>query len=252
MKKIIALLLMLALCVSMMAGCSKDETNADNDKKDEPKTEEKNEPKTEENEEEPEYLQAEKPVEEFLGALMKLDGEKMAACMDDASSAEDMIQGFAELSDYDAFLASMEESMGDVSAYENELKNFYDAMIAKVTENISGQINSNEKVGDDYHIGVTLTIPNFENGDPFEALSSATSEDAIMEVFMGLYESGEITEDMSEEELLAKIMPAVFGAITESVNNMDIETETEEGTIVVSKIDGKWLINSEKTSDIIE
>ena len=167
--------------------------------------------------------------------------------MDDPSYAEDAMASLAQLSDFDAFSNLMAETMGDVSAFENEIRAFYDALIAKVTSNISGTIEGNVKVGDDYHVNVAITFPNFENGDPLGFMEDAISEEAVMEIFMSLYETGEINEDMLEEELAAKLLPAVFEVFTKSVNDMEITTVTKEGIFVVSNIDGKWLISMEKT-----
>lgn len=261
MKKIIALLLMLALCVSMMVACGNDEAGANETKNNEPKAEEPKaeepkaeepkveEPKVEEPkvEENNEYIAAEEPVNGFFEAFKQLDGEKMASYMDDPSYAEDAMASLAQLSDFDAFSNLMAETMGDVSAFENEIRAFYDALIAKVTSNISGTIEGNVKVGDDYHVNVAITFPNFENGDPLGFMEDAISEEAVMEIFMSLYETGEINEDMLEEELAAKLLPAVFEVFTKSVNDMEITTVTKEGIFVVSNIDGKWLISMEKT-----
>ena len=97
--------------------------------------------------------------------------------------------------------------------------------------------------------GVEITAP----GDDFEdslksALNNKLNTNAIQQIVTRLMQEGKITATSTQKEISDALMPELLKLIEDVIDDIEIETETTENTLVVYETeDGEVLIDAKKS-----
>ncbi len=228
MKKLLALFLALMLAFSVSA-CSL----FGGDKEDSKKTTKNDKEAVEET------------VNAFMGAFVDFNfAELKNYVVDEKSIPKDL----ANL-DFDDYIdEAMEDFPPELSAYEDDYRGLFDAMIDKVKSEFTYEIEEVEQVGkeDKYEVTIDVTMPDFENIDIADTLEDTFSDDAFATILSDLLASGKITENSTEDEILDLVVDEVIDLCTDTINDLEFKTTTEELDLTVVKTDdGEWLIELE-------
>ncbi len=241
-KKLLALALSLVLAFSFV-GCSPEK---DADKKDETtKTEEKATKEETKTAEEPvkvdEKAEATEAAEDFMDALVDFDYDELQGLVTDPDAIPEEISYL----DVDVLMEEIgaEEAF---AGYEDDFKKIFQTMIDNMKAECTYELEEVKEDGDNYIASGVIIMPNFDSFDFDSYFEEALSEDKMMEVMMEMYENGEITDDMSEEEMLDAIFPVIIDYCEEVINDIDFskEVKEEEFKIDVIKSGDKWLVDS--------
>ena len=237
MKKLLALLMALCLGLTMFTACGNKEEGEDTKKEEKAEKEEKEESAEDE---------AKKVVESFMDAFVEFDMKEAAKYVDDdsfidelgAESKDDMI---------DVVMDMMGEEVGE---YADMFEPLAELIVDKFIDSMSYEITDTEESDDDeFTFTVELTSADFESVDFEEIFGSVLDQEASEELAMELIENGTITEDMTEEEMLAVVFEEVIKIAEDTIEDLDIETTKEEQEIVVVKDDDEWIIDA-KASEL--
>jgi methionyl-tRNA formyltransferase len=102
---------------------------------------------------------------------------------------------------------------------------------------------------DSYEFTVEITAP----GDDFEdslksALNNKLNTNAIQQIVTRLMQEGKITATSTQKEISDALMPELLKLIEDVIDDIEIETETTENTLVVYETeDGEVLIDAKKS-----
>lgn len=218
MKKMLSVLLALVMVLTMMAGCqNRSATTGD------------------------ERAQAQETVKNYLDALMVLDFKKASSFTSDPDkmmekAPYDNLDGAA-----DAILNAVPQ---DFQVYKDSIVDFTEAMFETMTKNMNYEIVSIEKDGENYQAVIELTIVDTESVKVDEIMTDMMEDINIEELLMQLLEDGIITENMSEQEMMDILFPAMFEKMTESIRKIDMETTTSNETMTILNSDGTWLVDA--------
>lgn len=222
LKKALCLLLALT-CVLAFAGCTS--------------TEDDGETKKENGKEE-----ATEVVENFMDALIGLNFEEAASYIDDESVLDDM-----PFKNPDDIIDMLVAESPEMAPYADDFKPMLDTMLNKITDKMEYTIGDAEKDGDDYKVSVTLTMPDEESMDFETVMANLFTEEELNNMLMDLFSSGKISLESSEEEMMKVVVTEVVAKATVAIEDMDVQTTTEEKEFVVTKVDGEWLIDAENS-----
>ena len=195
----------------------------------------------------PEELATE-TAEKAMSAFCEMDLEGMMKVFDTEESAEEL--PFKNKEDlYDMFMETMAED-GDISGFEDMIKPLAESVVDAFLNSINYEIKDVAELDGSYIFKIAFSSINFDNLPDFEAvLSTPEIESKVEELAIDLFEKGDITEDMSEDEMMKVMMPDIVDLIEEAVIGSieDMTPVDAEGTLVVYEKDGKWLVNDEKS-----
>ncbi len=215
MKKMLSLLLALAMVLTVMAGCQK-QPQPVKDKSE----------------------LAKEAVENYMEALMLFDFKEASTY---TTNPEKMMES-APYDDLDDATNSILEAVPqDFAAYEDSILTYADAMFRTMQEAMSYEIIGIEEDGDDYVATIELTTINTNGAD---VMTQMMEDVNIEELLLQLLEDGTINENMTEQELMDILIPAMFEKMADVVKNVPLETTTTEETISIIEVDGKWLIDA--------
>jgi len=175
-----------------------------------------------------------------------LDVDAMENYLDDADAIPEDMANF----DIDTLVDNAIDSNPAIAPYEEDFTKFAEAVVEKMTDNMSYTIVETEKDGKDYVVTVEMTMPDFDevNKSFEDTLKSSVSNQKMNELITKLFTNGTITASSSQQEILDAVMPEVINLMIESVDDFKVDTETEEKELTISKIDGEWLINTKKSN----
>ena len=214
MKKCLSVLLALVMVLTMLAGCQG-----------------KSKPK------DPETL-ARETVENYMDALMVFNFEKASTY---TSDPDKMMEDAPYNNLEDATAAIMDAVPEEFATYEESITKFADAMFDVMKDKMDYEITAVTKDGDDYLVSVTLTTVD---SDGANFMTDMMSDIDIEEMLMQMLEDGIINENMSEQQLMDILVPAIFDTMTEAVQNASVSTTTIEENFRIIKVDGKWVIDT--------
>lgn len=183
---------------------------------------------------------AREAVEGLMDATMALDFAGIEEYIDDASAVPEKIKNF----NLDKL---MEEMPAELDAYSDEFKGIFNDIIGKAKSNMSYKINNVEEKDGEFTFAVDVAIPDFDSVDFEQIMGDKFNEDAMNTLIMDMFNAGEITATSTQEEILDLFIPKLIEILKESISNIEIKTETEKQELVVTKVDGKWLVNAEKS-----
>ncbi len=241
MKKLLMGILALTLALSFTA-CGEDSKK--DDKKEETKQTEVAKDSKKDEKADPKDA-AEDAVKGYMDALCKFDFAEMEKYLNGELPEELSSLNLDDLKD--EMMGTMPEDMEFMKSY---LEDMFDTAIDKMLSTISYKITSSEEDGDDIKVTLEVTSPDFNELGTIieEAMSSPEAEQNMMELLTEAMESGDLSEDATEQELMDYIMPKVFDIvndiISDEISNVSKTTETQE--LIVSEVDGEWLINTDK------
>ena len=238
MKKLLTGILALTLVFSLTA-CGENKDNKD-DKKEETKQTEV----SKEKEADPKEA-AKETVDNFMKAFSKMDSDMMAKHVDGDLPESISSIDFAAIKD--ETVNSLPE---ELSAYKPQFGDMFDSLIDKMLATIDYDILSVEEDGDNMIAKVEITMADFANLETVlnEALQTGLNE-KFMEIAQEALDSGALTDDSTEQEIMDYIMPKAIDLIedilADKINGLDKVTEEAEFTL--AEVDGKWLIDANST-----
>lgn len=193
------------------------------------------------------FILAEATANDFMDAFIAFDTEGMKAVVYDTKNIPDELQrNFT-----DKLLDSVQEDPDAAIfiGYEDELVKIFDSLCENLQNNTTYKFtNTYEKDG--CHVfEVTSTMPDADKYN----LEDYFSEEEVYGIVMKLYIDGKITEDMSEQEMIAAAMPALLDLLHEAFSEIDMTLHKKDitGTLVVKEYDGEWLVCA-KDSNLTE
>lgn len=238
MKKLLSLLLALAMTMSLAAcGDKKDAEDANTETKQEEKVEKKEDKKEEVDGEEA----ATEAMEGFLDAICDLDFEAAEKFYDGEIPAELK----SSLGDLDTLVEeAMKEMPAEFGDYKKDFEDVLNVIVDKAKESISYEIKNVDGEGEEYKFTVEMAYPD-ENFDGEKAFTDAFGdvEEKTMELVTKLAEEGKITETSTEEDLMKAIIPELINLLKDAVKDVKIDTVTEEAEFTVVLKDGEWLVS---------
>ncbi len=209
-----------------------------------------------------------------LSALLAFTGCETAASREAAvrTTAENYLTAVCALDmqtastytlDAEAFLADLDfknaedaktllrngitESAGvEFSAYSEKFNPIVDAVIGGIQDNFSYEITAVTADGNGYIVSGTLTQPDFDaDFDKIFSLENDAMNEILERVVNKVLESGQVTENTSEEELLALMVTPLVEELTPVVEAAmeKLPTIKEDFTLPFEKAEGAWLIN---------
>lgn len=223
MKKLLALLLAFALVFSVTA-CSL----FDNPEKDRAAVEE--------------------TVKGFMDAYTAFEFDKLENFV---VNKDDLSEKVAEVNMTAAFDEVMKDLPSEMAPYRQDLQKIFDDTINKVKSGLSYEITGIERSedGDNYTVSISLTIPDFESIDFNAAFSDVASEAVLTNVLKEMIDSGKVTANTTQQEMIALLMPEVVKLIESAINDIEFEVVTEESKLVVVETDDDaWLIDLENSN----
>ncbi len=237
-KKLLALALSLMLAFGF-AGCSSD--NESDEKDEDTKVEEKAD--KDEKKADPE-TEATKTAEAFLDAFVDFDYEGLQAV---AADPDDVPEEFKDIS-VEAAIAAMGEIPEELADFEDRYTEIYEIMIDKIKSECEYEIKDVKEEDGDYVFTGTISAPDYNNIDFESYLGEQLNNEKMEAILMEMFESGEITEKTSEEEMMEKFMTAMFDAMKEAVESIDLSEDVteEEFELVVVKDGSKWVVDTNR------
>ena len=231
MKKLSALLLALCLLLTGLCGCKKAEEPTPSNPNDNPSKiviDEKADEKA-----------ATQVAEDFFDAALSLE-------IKDASKYTDDPDAFMEKAPFesasDLFDTLSETIPAELAPFADNLTPVMEEIMEIFLDEVSYEILSTEKDGDDYLVTVEATIPVTDDINFEDYLDETEFQNMAME----LLANGTISEDMTQDQLMEALIPAIMDKIIDIIRDIDIPTKTEETTITVVKVDDEWLVSSEE------
>lgn len=180
--------------------------------------------------------ESEKVVKEFMDAAMELDFKKASKYVVDGSDKE------LPFESKDDYIDEMVKTMPFPAEYEKDVRKFAEKVFDASIDCESYDIADSEKK--DGEFVYTITLKTKDEDDLNEKTEKKTTT-ALSELVEELKESGEVTEEMSQEEIIEIIAPKTI-ELLEDVYLEAIEDADEaeyEFELTVSNVDGEWLIS---------
>jgi hypothetical protein len=184
-------------------------------------------------------------AEGFLDAFLEMDTEKMLEFVDDKDELpEEFEEGLGALKEN--LIDELGDQLGD---YEEQLADIIDTLIEKCIAVLEYEITEVKQNDDSYEFTVEITAP----GDDFEdslksALNNKLNTNAIQQIVTRLMQEGKITATSTQKEISDALMPELLKLIEDVIDDIEIETETTENTLVVYETeDGEVLIDAKKS-----
>lgn len=209
MKKLLCLLLAMVMCFSLVACSSEEGAGSDS------------------------AAEAEKALVGFMDALCDFDADAMVDYVVDPDAIPEEIKNV----NVETLMATMPEMLAE---YEDDFRDVFTALVEKFTSGIKYEIKDSEEVDEGYAFTLDVSMPE---GNPADSLQDLFTEETLTELVMEKVSSGEIALDSSEEEIMAAVMPALFDMMNKEIESMEFEIETTEKEIIVSEVDGEWLVD---------
>ncbi len=175
----------------------------------------------------------------FLNAFMDFDFETMCLYVDDVTE----LQETTEMMKYDSIVENLPE---EIQAFSDDFEEIYEIAFEKIRECMSYTIKDLRKDGDDYVFVVDITGVS-QSQDIEGIITESFDEETMTEFTMEMLSSGKITVSMTEEEMMEVIIPGIIEMMKPIIEGIEFETETAQQDLVVSKTNGKWLVNGEKS-----
>ena len=215
MKKMLSVLLALVMVLTMMAGCQKGSAPFADDS-----------------------TLARKAAENYLDALMLFDYKEASNF---TSDPDKMLENALYEDLEEATNKIMSAVPQEFGAYEGSIKTFADAMFDVMKNEMDYEITNVKKDGDGYLVSVKLTTVDYEGEDILaDMMESVNAEELLMQ----LLEDGIINENMSEQQLMDAMIPAMFEKMADAVKDVPIATTTLEEDIHLIKVKDQWLVDS--------
>ena len=258
MKKLLSLLLALALVICMAACGDSDKKKADDEE--ETKTEEK--VNTEENEaseksaeetgvvdekeEKPENDKddAEDVAVDFVKAVCAFDGSAVDYLADDAE-IKDALETATRDNLVDAMKAEVVASGLPESVAENLVGTVLDVILDAFADSKVTVVDSKVN-GDEATVNLEVEMVNFDSLEDFDmesALAGLLTEEDYAEIALK-------SASMTEEEAMEYVIGLVVEKLPELLETAleDAKTITEEAEVTLEKINGEWVVT--ETADI--
>jgi len=180
-------------------------------------------------------------AEGFLNAYCEIDLKGMAEFTDDVSKLPE-----AFIKDFD-LEKSLMELPEELKVYEEGFKEIFEKAVGKMKNYTAYNIREAEKDDGGYVFSTDITFPDSESMNFEKLISDKFNEQTLNELIGDLLSSGKITYESTKEEIIAAMMPMMFDAVKEILDEAEWETKTEEAEIVVINKDGKWLVSAQKS-----
>lgn len=280
--KLLALLMALAMSMMVFAACGSDDDDED-DKSDKKKVEETVDGKKSKNSKtvtaDDDEAEVEATVTAFMDAYTTLDFAKALNYIDaDSDAFDSFISSFdLDASDIDRnfdfreyFYESMGELMDELEAYglgfmEDSVNDFVDGCLDMMISKFSYKIKDVKVNGDKATAKISVTLPDMESIDFDDIAENAMGdldidEDAIQTEFMEYAMNKLGTDDISDLQYLSQedainllfgyledsgLVSEIFDYMLEQAKDQ-LDTETEESTLMLELIGGDWLIVDNK------
>ena len=181
--------------------------------------------------------EAEKTVNGFMDAFCEFDTEAMKDYVDDETVVP---EEFDNNFDVNKLLENLPAEFAD---YEDEFEEIISDLLKKITRKVSYEVKEVEEKDGKYIFALDVTVPEV-SADLGNVLKESVNSEAITELVVDKFNSGEITETSTEKDIYRIIMPVVIENMKKSLNNIEFDLETKEKELVVFEQDGKWLIDT--------
>ncbi len=215
MKKVLSIVLALAMAVTLLAGCQNQATQNNQEL-------------------------ATKTIESYMDALVEFDFEKASNY---SNYPEKILESAPYTNKEDAVQKMLTALPENVQKYESSITNFAEAVFNLMQDNMTYQITDIQKVGNSYVASLEITSVDTEKFDIAELMTNMMAEIDINSLLNEQLETGAINENMSQEEIYDVLFPVLFESMTDAVKNLPAETTAKEQTFTVIQVDGKWLID---------
>lgn len=177
----------------------------------------------------------------FMDAIADLDAETAEKYVDDASALPTEFKNL----DLSKLMEGMPSDLGD---YTDDFETLFSGLMDKVKKEISYEIKESKKTDDGFVFTLDVTFPDFETTNIDTLLEEQLDEESMQTLLMDMFTSGEITADSTETDIMNLIMPKMLDMLKTAFDKIEITTKTNESVFVVTKTDGQWLINTEKSN----
>lgn len=188
---------------------------------------------------------AEDTVKGFMDAFCEFDFKEMEKYADGELPEEITEIDFTAIKD--ETINSLPEEMG---AYKSQFEKMFDTAIDDMLATISYDITSVKETDDNITVKVDLTMADFNALEStIEDALSSDMEESIMKIATDAMESGDLTEDATEQDVIDYIMPKAIDLMGDILSDeiKGLEKTTEECEFILSEVDGEWLIDIEKS-----
>lgn len=185
----------------------------------------------------------------FMDALINLDISAAQAYLDDA---EGLDSEFIESLSMDKVIEEAMAGNEAVAGFEDKIRPIFDVVIEKIKAVMSYEIVGSQMFGEDYVFDVKITSFDDEKTGEMEnvlenAMSKHLTNEGMTQLATKLLEEGKISDQSSETEIIGAFFDELMPEITKSIEEMEIATKVIDGQVVVSEVDGKWLVNVMKS-----
>lgn len=234
MKKLLTGILALTLALSFTA-CGKDESTNDSKNPDTPKVEDKISSTD----------AAKEVATSFMDAYKKFNIEEASQYVNGEISEE--IAQFDIENIKKEMLKTMPEDFAPMADY---LTDMLDSVVDTISSSTEYKIISAEEDGDNVKVVVDVTSPNVDNLEAtFENAMAEDMEQEMLVILTEAMESGALTESSTDEEMMEYLMPKIFEIAEEMIVEelKNAETTTKNFNLILTEVDGKWLIDPEKS-----
>ena len=229
-KKITSLAIAL-MCVVSLSACNKAD-DSDKDAKKDTKAETKVE--TAEG-------KATKTVESFMDAFCEFDFTEAANYIDEMPEDLEGMQ-------LDAMIdAMMDEMPAEMEPYADDFESMLNGLMDRCLATFEYEITDTEEKDGNYEFTLEVTIPDMDGVDIESIIADSFSEDAMMTILQDALTSGELSETSTEQEAMDYLMDQLIPMLGDVIADIEIETSTEEITLVVVEDDGEWIISAEES-----
>ena len=185
--------------------------------------------------------EAEAIAKTFLDGVTNLDADMIKTAIDDPAKA-------GEFTEFDTKLDELKSTMPETTKpYEENINKLFDAVVEKVKSEMSYTIKETKVEGDKAIVTVDVVMPDFDKFDGAALLSGITDQSAIATLMQKLLLEGKLTQSMSQEDMMALLIPALIDSVAESIDSVEFESTTKTVDLTVYEKDGVLVI---KTSEI--
>lgn len=182
--------------------------------------------------------EAEATVKTFLDGVTNLDADMIKTAIDDPAKA-------GEFAEFDTKLDELKSTMPETTKpYEENINKLFDAVVEKVKSEMSYTIKETRVEGDKAIVTVDVVMPDFDKFDGAALLSGITDQSAIATLMQKLLLEGKITQSMSQEDMMALLIPALIDSAAESIDSVELESTTKTVDLTVYEKDGVLVIKA--------
>ncbi|MBR3848398.1 MAG: hypothetical protein IKM21_03805 [Oscillospiraceae bacterium] len=191
--------------------------------------------------------EVEATVKSFMDAYIALNFDGLDQYV---VNKEDLAAKLAEVDLTAAFDTAMNDVPAEMEPYRQDLQKIFNDTIEKLKSKFSytmvDAVRSED--GNEYTVTVDLNVPDSDSANLGDVFSESANREAITGIINEMISSGKITQSTTQDEMLALLMPEVMKLVETTINNLEIDVITHQGTLIVTKADdGKWLIDLEKS-----